>query len=329
MRSRLLTAAVAASLALTLAPAAANAEPAPLTGVELNKSVSQSVAVDATFDYNAAVNIGLPALKQLRGEMWDINPYFNNNKTAGTTRLQDVARQHGLTTKSAYVNAVSIDAGLTRISIQRAAEQVGGLSHDRPDGTSPWTAKIGPHQSWGESLGGGLDLRSSILEGWGRGELDALNKARGGWNVSNGHLHMMINPKNLYYGFGEVKINGSLTYTAAHTSDRSTGLTPMAGGTQRVWLYRAPKWGEAPTGLKSGHPGQASQPKPQPKPQPQPQPQPQPKPKPQPPSNQNPAPAAPGEGGSNLDINTIIGIIFGILGLLGAVAGIAKQLGLI
>ena len=34
-------------------------------------------------------------------------------------------------------------------------------------------------------------------------------------------------------------------------------------------------------------------------------------------------------GGSSADLNKIIGIVFGILSLLGAIAGIAKQLGLI
>lgn len=34
-------------------------------------------------------------------------------------------------------------------------------------------------------------------------------------------------------------------------------------------------------------------------------------------------------GGSSSELNTIIGIVFGVLSLLGAIAGIAKQLGLI
>lgn len=322
MRSRLLAASVTASLALTLAPAVANAEPAPLTGVELNKNVSQSVAVDATFDYAAARNIGLPALKQLRGEMWDRNPLFNNSNTRATTRLQDVARQNGLDTKQKYVDAVAIDDGLTRIAIQRAAEQGALWGHTRPDGTDAFTAKVNGRQSWGESLGAGTKLRESILQSWGRGELEKLNANGGAFSGGGGHLHMMINPVNRYYGFGEVAIPGTEygTYTAASTSTTSGTSTPMQSGRQRVWLYRAPKAGEAPTGIKQGTPGSASQSTPS-----------QNTPSQNTPGrvDQNPG-AGTGTGTvTNVDINAVIGIIFGVLSLLGIIAGIAKQFGLL
>lgn len=307
MRHRLLTAAVAASLALSLSPAVADAAPSPLTGVELNTTVANSVAVDATFDYGAARETGLPALRKLRGQMWDRNPYFNDSSQPGSTRLQDVARQHGLETKEAYVNAVAIDDGLTRIAIQRAGEQYGELNHQRPDGSLLWGAKVDGQQTWAESLGGGATLEHSIMQGWGHGELAKLNSNRGAYAPGNGHLHMMINPKNKYYGFGEVFLPGTKwgTYTAAATSETPGNSAPMATGMQRVWLYRPAKPGENPTGVKQGTPG---------------------------PVKKVPGDSAgisTGLGGSSEDINNIIGIVFGILSLLGVVASIARQLGLI
>ena len=321
---RILAATVATSLALSLSPAIAGAEPAPLTGVELNTTAANSVAVDATFDFDAARSTGLPALKQLRGEMWDINPYFNDSHTAGTTRLREVARQHGLNTKEAYVNAVSIDNGLTRIAVQRAAEQGAHWGHTRPDGSELWSAKVNGQQTWAESLAAGTSLERSILDSWGHGELAALNNNRGAYASGAGHLHMMITPKNKYYGFSEVFIPGTKfgTYTAASVSDEngksSVESKPMDAGKQRTWLYRPAAPGENPTGIKQGAPGSANQNNPAP-------------------SNQNnpgPVDEKPNNGSDlsavgNVDINSIIGIVFGVLSLLGVIAGIAKQLGLI
>lgn len=307
MRKRLLAATVATSLALSfapaLSPAVAGAAPAPLTGVELNTTAANSVAVDTTFDFDAARSTGLPALMQLRGEMWDINPYFNDSDAAGTTRLREAAAARGLTTKEAYVNAVSIDNGLTRIAVQRAAEQGAHWGHTRPDGSELWSAKVNGQQTWAESLAAGTSLKRSILDSWGHGELTALNNSRGAYTSGTGHLHMMINPKNRYYGFGAVYIphtnNG--TYTAATTSETRGSSTPMEAGMQRAWLYRPAAPGENPTGIKQGTPG---------------------------PVKQVPGDAA-GPAGSSDDLNSIIGIVIGILGLIGAVAAIAQQLGLI
>ena len=121
-----MAATVAAAATLTLAPAAL-AETAPVTGVELGTSVQKSVAVNARFDFTEAYTVGLPQLKKLRGEMWDQNVPFNK------TTLRAAAAAHGLTTKEAYVNAVQIDPDLTRIAVQRAAEQpVNGV------GTTGW-----------------------------------------------------------------------------------------------------------------------------------------------------------------------------------------------
>lgn len=326
MRHRLLTAAVATSLALSLSPAVAGAEPAPLTGVELNTTTANSVAVYTTFDYGAAQNAGLPALKKLRGEMWDHNPYFNLDGKAGTTHLRDIATQYGLGTKEKYVNAVSIDEGLTRIAVQRAAEASTKFDHKRPDGTSADTATFNGRSHFSENLGAGTALSGAVYSLWGYGELDGLNN-KGGSFYGGGHLHMLLDPRYRYFGFGEVTVPGSEygTYTVAKASPVAFGGSALKSGKQREWLYRAPNPGEQPTGLKSGKPA--------------PQAPANPKPKPNQPSN----PSNPtvdnntdqsnglneSGGGSSADLNKIIGIVFGILSLLGAIAGIAKQLGLI
>jgi len=302
MRHRLLTAAVAASLALSLSPVVASADPAPLTGVELNTTAANSVAVDATFDYGAAREDGLPALQQLRGEMWDINPYFNLTGTAGTTHLRDIAALYGLDTKEKYVNAVSIDEGLTRIAIQRAAETGTVIDHSRPDGTSADTATFNGQSHFSENIGAGTDLREAVHRLWGHGELKGLNNA-GGSFYGGGHLHMLLDPRYHYFGFGEVTIPGTEygTYTVAKASPDAFGGTVLETGIQRAWLYRPAKPGENPTGIKQGTPG---------------------------PVKQVPG-DAPGPASSSEDLNNIIGIVFGILSLLGVVASIARQLGLI
>lgn len=317
MRTRVFAASVAAATALTLAPAAipanpaalpfAAAEPAPITGVELNVDKQHAVAVDATFDPSAAADVGLPALKKLRAQMWDANPYYNHTQYAGTTRLQDIASAYGLTTKDAYVNAVAIDGALTRISIQRAAEQqaTSGLTHTRPDGTRSFTATVDAKGGFAESLSAGRDLEAAILQGWGHGELRALNAARGGWNEDNGHLHMMLNPKYRYYGFGEVTIPGTKygIYAAAHASDDAVGAD-YTGEAQRVWLYRAPKPGEAATGIKEGVPGPLR-------------------------ADATLRELSSGDGSSAADAQRIIGIFTALITLFGVIASVAQQLGLV
>lgn len=303
MRHRLLTAAVATSLALSLSPAVASADPAPLTGVELNTTAANSVAVDATFDYSAAQKVGLPALKKLRGEMWDINPHFNLDGKAGATHLRDIATQYGMDTKEKYVNAVSIDEGLTRIAVQRAAEASTKFEHDRPDGTSADTATFNGQSHFSENIGAGTDLQEAVHRLWGHGELKGLNNA-GGSFYGGGHLHMLLDPRYRYFGFGEVTVPRTEygTYTVAKASPDAFGGTALETGMQRAWLYRPAKPGETPTGVKQGTPG---------------------------PVKKVPGDSAGFDGGSSADLNQIIGIVFGILSLLGAIAGIAKQLGLI
>ena len=72
-----------------------------------------------------------------------------------------------------------------------------------------------------------------------------------------------------------------------------------------MWLYRPAGPGENPTGIKQGTPGPVKK------------------------APSDSAGISTGLGGSSEDINNIIGIVFGILSLLGVVASIAKQLGLI
>lgn len=267
MRNRLLTAALATSVALSLSPAVANAAPAPVTGVEINTTVDRSVAIDAQFDPNAAVAVGLPALKKLRGEMWDINPPFKPLFSNRNTTLQDIARENGLYTKEQYVNAVRIDNGLTRAAIQRAAEQDASLTldmHARPDNSGAGSATYNGQSTGGENLATRTTLRTSILDQWGHNEIKGLRATSGAWSgdkrTMNGHLHMLINPANRYFGFGEVSVPGKVSspYTAARASETAVGGPDMTGGEQRVWLYRHTKAGERPTGLKEGNPGSVS-----------------------------------------------------------------------
>lgn len=46
---------------------------------------------------------------------------------------------------------------------------------------------------------------SSAFDGWSYGELEALKEANGFWDMNNGHLHILINPNNVSFGFAEVE----------------------------------------------------------------------------------------------------------------------------
>ena len=93
-----------------LAPFAA-ADPAPVTGVELNQPADQVIAVEAKFNLTSDQEIAMRELRKLRGDMWDRNVPFD-----GTT-LRQAAAKHGLTSRDAYVNAAQYDAGLSRIAL--------------------------------------------------------------------------------------------------------------------------------------------------------------------------------------------------------------------
>ena len=290
---------MATATALTLVPLqAANAEPAPVTGVELGTSLSNAVAVNARFDFSDAETVGLPALRRLRAEMWDINPaYVPYGSEETGTRLQDIARKNGLTTKDAYVNAFQIDPDLTRIAVQRAAEQpLGSLTHDRAV-----PAAINGKSASGEALALGRNLEGAILQAWGHGELRALQSAGGEWNLSNGHLHYLLNPANRSFGFGHVSVyaNGSFyEYTAGISASAAASGASLPAGKQELNLYRPARSGETPTGEQPFR-----------------------------------APAKPnlgntvgtGVSGSSADVKTIISIISAVITLISVLAGVAQQ----
>lgn len=300
---------MATSTALTLVPLqTANAEPAPVTGVELGTTLAGSVAVNSRFDFNDAYTIGLPQLKKLRGEMWDKNVPFNG------VSIRQAAADAGLPTKDAYVNAVKIDPNLTRIAVQRAAEQHAvpdiyqQLSHDRVVSGDLWGATIDGKQTWGENLSTG-NLASAISNGWGHGELSALERLNGNrgsiGGQSNGHLHTLLDPANRYFGFAHVTVyNGGQYYefASAEVSKSPLGGAALPAGRQEVNLYRPARSGETPTGEQPFR------------------------------APTKPVPSNPGTGlnvgggsGSSADVQTIIGIIAAVVSLLGVLAGIAQQ----
>ncbi|AWB83091.1 hypothetical protein [Corynebacterium liangguodongii] len=296
---RFLVPLTATALITTGLPAVASADPDPTTGVELNVAQNQFVGKSVTYDPSAGAREGLAALKELRGYMWDQNPPFRayNNEYSGT--LQDAARSQGLRTKEAYQNAVSLDEDLTWIATQRAVEASVKFEHKRPDGTDVNTAKRGTVQWSGESLAVGTpNLRDTIINEWGKGELQALRDANGAWNEHNGHLIHMLNPKNRAYGFGAVYDvpgvvfghYGRYNYFAAWSSTVvKTPASTQTGKTTGV-IYRAALPGERPTGIVSGGHIPA-------------------------PGGDNPA------SGSSLDTGQAIGIALGVIALIVTLLG--------
>lgn len=258
MRKRLM--AVIATLATAVTPMAiANAAPEPTTGVETLVNPDQWVGVPVEFDY-AAADEGFQAQRQLRAEMWDINPPFKGKP------LRVAAAEAGMKTKDAYVNGFKLDYNLSKIAVQRSVEQVRGLMHARPTGTNcAWTdnnkclanegtATINGQGGWGNSLAAGrATIRESVLDAWGHGELAALRTANGFFDGPSGHLHQAINPENKYQGFGLIRrLDGSgYKYYSATTfgwNATTGGTTPLKKGVQRVTIYRAAVKGERPTG---------------------------------------------------------------------------------
>ena len=308
---RVLAVSVAASVAVPVAvvpPHVAYAEPAPVTGVELGTTIDQSVAVDSRFDFTDAYTIGLPQLRKVRGQMWDINPPFND------TSLRRAAAEAGLGTKEAYVNAATIDPNLSRIAVQRAAEQpVGSLSHLRGKSIGISVATINGRAAHSEIIAYGR-LEDAISKMWGHGELDVLKKANGYYKHidgrSNGHLHIMLDPENRDFGFGEVTITHKgrgHVYSVGVVGGSPFGGAALEKGRKELYLYRQAREGESPTGLKEYTPHA-----------------------PAPNVPQDPVPGAPdkpkdkpsSDGSSASDPGMIVGIVVGLLALLGVLGGL-------
>lgn len=318
MKTRLTAATLAAATTLALAPAA-SAEPAPVTGVELNVPVSQTVAVNSKFDYSVGER-GMAEFRKLRADMWDRNPYYVQGGQASSTRLRDVAAKYGITTKEQYVNRVSYDSGLSIIGVQRAAEQfplkADKLSHSRPapancasstglactDSRTATLNGVGALENlaWGSGTSWTIE---QFVHDWGYGELKGM-EAAGGQFHGGGHLWQFLNPEWTHIGFGlvNVYVNGQWhTFAAAPFSAQTTGVASAPAGVQNVNLYRPAEAGETPTGL------QAYKAPPAPK------------------SNFGNADS----GDLSSDPSKIIGIILGVLSIISALAGIARQLGIL
>lgn len=352
-----LTASMLATGLVTASPALA--DPDPTTGVELNVPTSQFKAIPVTFDFSDSRTEGIEALKKYRARAWDLDLPFEGQS------IRELARKSGLNTKEAYVNAVQSDGGLTRIAVQRAAENAytRGLTHTRPTNSScqlssadacgnAFSATYNGHNGWSENLiyqPTDVGIGYMIYEGWGKGEESPLKATNGTFQNNTGHVMNLINPAHRYYGFGYVKeLNGNKYIGASIGSHAPIEEDTLPAGKQTVNLYRAAVSGETPTGIISDTP---STPKPQdPAPQdPKPQdPKPS-KPTPQDPKPQNPKPDQQGTA-TSMDINNIssnsdvlssetatdgekaiagIFLALGILGIISAVVSAAQQAGIL
>ncbi|AEI09282.1 putative secreted protein [Corynebacterium resistens DSM 45100] len=253
MKRKLITATVTA-VALSLPTAIANAAPAPTTGVELNVSQDQFVSGKATVNPGLGRTEGLQALKDLRAWAWDTNPLFRGygyeNYPAGT-RLQDVAKKNGITTKAAYTQ-IQADENLNWIAIQRAFESAKSFAHQRPDGTDGSTATRHGSAPALESLACGTNqtMRSAIFDGFGRREVAALDQNGGNYSNSTGHAIHVLHPTHKVWGFGQVSISGSKcgNYTAAVNGQSLTKQDTTPSETKVYTLHRTPVPGERPTG---------------------------------------------------------------------------------
>lgn len=154
----------------------------------------------------------LANLRRLRGEMWDQNPPYNQST------LRQVAARYGLTTKEAYVNAISWDTELEKKAIQRAAEAGFVRNHIRPDNSS--------HDIGFENLAWGYSVTSAVYTGWGVGELQDLIAANGVLNYKNGHLHNQLNPELKSFGVGSVAgVTAQVLNWRGAQNSAGTGLT--------------------------------------------------------------------------------------------------------
>lgn len=241
----------------TLAVGTANAAPAPVTEVETGVAADAIVGVSARFDYSDSRNIGIPALKKLRSEMWDINPRYQ-----GMT-LQQYAAEHGYPTKDEYVNSVRSDRALVMIAVQRGAEASKIFDHKRPTNSTctlgsqdecrdTGTATYDGYRGWGENLSQ-RGLESSIQNGWGHGELAALNAANGFFTLSNGHLYVLLNPTTPNYGFADI-VTPQGRVSVAQSSYYTSWVDNTHSGERHIWLYRAADGNERPTGIRTDDP---------------------------------------------------------------------------
>ena len=201
----------------------------------------------------------LSEVQSIRAKMWDENvPYVMSYSSQSNTRLRDVARYYGYTSKEAYVNALKWSKDLEIISIQRVLEQqITGISHTRPDGSGLGSI-VTRHKvsSKGEIISAGYSNAMSpsyTFNSWsfakspyraGKSEYQCLLESNGVSNHNNGHLHIILNPSYNYIGYAE---------TISPKSRWSYGLASFG------WknLYNS----EEPTGIVTKKSGNTSKPK--------------------------------------------------------------------
>lgn len=166
----------------------------------------------------------LAALKKLRRGMWATNPYFDGE------RLQAYLRKRGISSAAAYADLVQWSTAIEIYAIQRALECTGRgkLSHSRPDGESLFAVRPGGHQLSAESLAWNYPSITDLLDwgGWGYGELEPLNEAKGHSNSKNGHLHQMLDPTYITYGIARVGVcDAALSARSSSEDQRGAGYT--------------------------------------------------------------------------------------------------------
>ncbi|AKK11438.1 hypothetical protein [Corynebacterium uterequi] len=270
---------VAAALMIsTLSAGIAHAIPDPTTHVELNASEENTVRGKASFNFADGRTVGIPALRELRRYAWQENLPFNG------TSIREAAAAHGLTTMEAYANAPQSDGGLVRIAVQRAFEEPGSVAeaslrdHSRPTSAAACSipgsefdhtvahcqrfssATYNGHSSFSENLAWGADtLTEAIINQWGKAEVAALKQSNGGWNSATGHLHTLLNPEYIYYGFSAVDTERGEYGTSYSTqaSPQRIDADNLPDKRQTVYLHRSVTSGETPTGAHSPEPATA------------------------------------------------------------------------
>lgn len=175
------------------------------------------VGVPVDVNQSQARLAGVPALRELRGIMWDKNPPFVPWGSNTTRTLRQVAAQQGITTRNAYVNAVQWDQHLDFMALERIAESSYNFPqfiHQRTNGGSIYSLARNGYGLSGENLqwnGMDSDVRSIIVgavDWWGVREYDSLVSANGRFNSANGHLHTLIDPSHTGVAFAVNQDNG-------------------------------------------------------------------------------------------------------------------------
>lgn len=176
------------------------------------------VTIDRQLNQTAVREEALTAMRELREEMWDLNPWFDGKK------LQDVVKASGFQGKADYAQALEWDNELEAYAVQRSVEVSYVWAHNRPDGSD--ALDTAPEKVNGENLSMGYPtVTAAIKQSWGYGELDALNATQGflskpGQKV-NGHLHNQLNPRFKSFGVGasEKHYAQSLSFSASEQAD--------------------------------------------------------------------------------------------------------------